>query len=41
VGNTGLGGYYGGGGSSKNGIGGTGAVRIIWGPGASYPSNAS
>lgn len=41
VGGSGLGGSYGGGGSSKNGIGAGGAVRIVWGPGATYPSSAT
>jgi hypothetical protein len=36
---------YGGGGTGWNGgfstLGGRGAVRIIWGPGQSFPSNAA
>lgn len=39
--NVGLGGSYGGGGGSTGSTGGAGAVRIIWGTGRSFPSNAS
>jgi hypothetical protein len=35
------GGQYGGGGGSGSGAGGGGAVRIIWGPGRTYPSQAA
>ena len=38
---TGEGGNYGGGGSGGYGAGGVGAVRIIWGGGRSFPSNAA